>query len=266
MRRNVRLILRVAWHIRRGNMICVHGRFRLCTITGGLLLAAGCRNEAPSEPPPAGPARVTSAELAPGPTPRRGAGLETPMGTIEQLRAWRSERRYSEIEPYVDPAERFHFIDTLVAVDQVLDANAQAMRAVAELWGAHRTSSWDLSMLGNHLGLFSLDIVLVREDVVEDDAVVTYQVRGVVPLEEARLRRVDGRWVYLPGRASAAFPRAMQQLARTLGEVAESIRRNRLTPERINQEYRLRVIPRLRAVEQAGAAGDDAGGKGATGT
>ena len=118
----------------------------------------------------------------------------TATGTIEQLRIWRTQRRYSEIEPYIDPAERFHFIDTLVAADQVLDANAQAMRAIAELWGEHRIAEWNLAMLGDHLGLFSADIVIVREDVIDDDATVTYQVSGVVPLEDARLRvyRIEG--------------------------------------------------------------------------
>jgi hypothetical protein len=227
----------------------------LCVLSGGCLLAAGCKERAAPEAERA--ARAASAEVPAAREASRSGDLSTATGTIEQLRIWRAQRRYSEIEPYIDPAERFHFIDTLVAADQVLDANAQAMRAIAELWGEHRVAAWNLAMLGDHLGLFSADIVIVREDVIDDEATVTYQVSGVVPLEDARLRRIDGRWVYLPGHASAAFPRAMQQLARTLSEVAEAIRRLRLSPERIHQEYRLRVVPRLRAVEKAGAATTD---------
>jgi hypothetical protein len=233
-----------------------------------VLSLAGCdRNGAAT--PEASPAVLTEAPPARGGATARTVSaaltserdslerrLSTPAGTIEQLRGWRAARRYREMEPYIDPPGRIHFIDTLAAMDQVLAANRQAMKAIAELWGEHRVLAWDLSGLGAHLGVFSDEVSLIREDVDGDEATVIYQVGRTVPLNTARLRRIEGRWVYLPGDSTAEFPRAMQRLARTLGEVAEAIYTQRMPPDRIDQEYRLRVVPRLQALHEAGAATD----------
>ena len=137
-------------------------------------------------------------------------------------------------------------------MDQVLQANRQAMKAIAELWGAHRTLAWDLSGMGDYLGPFSNEISIVQELVNGDEATVTYQVGQMVPLRTANLRRIEGHWVYMPGVSPPDFPRAMQRLAQTLTDVAETIYRERLEPDRIDQEYRLRVVPRVQDVQKAG--------------
>lgn len=175
-----------------------------------------------------------------------------PSAAIAQWRQWRDRRQYRLLRPHIEPANRAVFLDTLVAADLVLVANEEACEAIADVLGKHRIEMWDLSSLGGDLGLFSHDLQIVQVDCDGHRATVTFQVGERLPLETAQLRLEPRGWVYLPGPGPYELPGLLRDLAVTLSEVAEMVRRERPDAARINQEYRLRVFPRLLALQETG--------------
>lgn len=191
--------------------------------------------------------RAASAELS--------AGQETPLPdpaeAVSIWRKWRQEKRYRLLETCIKPVQSAAFIDTLIAVDLVLAANEEVRQAIAEVLGEHRTELWDLSALGDNLGIFSSGINIISVERKQDQATVTFQVGDRLPLETAQLRAGPRGWLYAPGPGPTGWPARLRRLATGLTEVAEVIRRDRPDVTRINQEFRLRIFPRLKALEQA---------------
>jgi hypothetical protein len=189
-----------------------------------------------------------------------GEGDETLLelsAAISQWRQWRDRKQYRLLRPHIDPVNRAVFLDTLVAADLVLVANREACKAVAEVLGAHRTDLWDLSSLGGDLGLFSSNFQIVQVKRNGDQATVTFQVGERLPLETAHLRLGPQGWVYLPGSGPYELPGLLRDLAVALSETAEMVRQDRPDVARINQEYRLRIFPRLLALQRVGHSVSD---------
>ncbi|UCG32890.1 MAG: hypothetical protein JSU68_14650 [Phycisphaerales bacterium] len=171
---------------------------------------------------------------------------------ITQWRQWRDRKQYRLLRPHIDPANRAVFLDTLVAADLVLAANQEACGAIEDVLGAHRTELWDLSSLGGDLGLFSSDFHIIQVERKGAQATVTFQVGERLPLEAAYLRLGPQGWIYFPGPGPYELPSLLRELAVTLSETAERVRQDRPDVADINQEYRLRVFPRLLALQRAG--------------
>jgi hypothetical protein len=178
------------------------------------------------------------------------SGPLDPAEAVKLWREWRAGKRYRLLEKCIEPEQSVTFIDTLMGIDLVLAANEEARQAIAGVLGEHRTEPWDLSSLGQSLGLFSerMEIIDVERD--KDTATITFQVGDTFPLETAKLRMGPDGWLYAPGVGPGAMPARFQDLAAALSEVARTIRRDHLSAERINQEYRLRIRPRLQAIER----------------
>ena len=198
---------------------------------------------------------VVSAELPADAATQAG----DPAQVVSVWRKWRDQRRYRLLEACIEPAHRAAFIDTMLAVDLVLTADQEARQAIAEVLGEHRTESWDLSALGNNLGIFSNEINIISVERDGDRATLTFQVGDRLPLETAQLRAGPKGWLYAPGPGPIELAPRFRSLAMALSEVAELIRRDRPTAACSNQEFRLRIYPRLKALEQTETPDADAG-------
>ena len=231
------------------------GKSTVCALMV-LVSLVGCDREW-SVSPKSGEVSSRDTPVVPG--GESGASLQEPSAAIAQWRQWRDSKKYRLLRRHIDPDDRAVFLDTLVGADLVLDANQQACQAIAGVMGEHRIELWDLSSLGGDLGLFSNDLTVIQVERNGNQATVTFQVGERLPLETAELRLGPQGWVYLPGTGPCELPGMLRDLATTLSDIAEMVRRDRPNVARIDQEYRLRVFPRLLALQRVAGSMNDRG-------
>jgi hypothetical protein len=158
------------------------------------------------------------------------------------------------MRPYIDAAGCEGTIDLLVAVDQLVAANAGFLSAVRRACPDMDVRSYDLAFTQDNLDLFSrrVDWVSVKED--GDCAVVTAEVSGRLPLREMLFRRQADRWVYVPGPEDRAVVVAIRQLARSLNQIELVALTRQPTDRQIDEEYRLRVLSKINLLKAPGEA------------
>jgi hypothetical protein len=245
------------------------GMFTVCVLMG-LVSLAGCDRDwsaspksaaarAGSERARAKSGEVSSRDTLAVPGGEGEASLQEPSVAIAQWRQWRDKKQYRLLRPHIDQDERAVFLDTLVGADLVLDANHEVCQAIADVLGEHRVELWDLSSLGGDLGLFSSDLKIIQVERNGNEATVTFQVGERLPLETAHLRLGPQGWVYFPGTGPYELPSMLRDLAMALSDIAEMVRRDRPDVARIDQEYRLRVFPRLLVLQRVGGSVSDRG-------
>src|SRR4051794_36610111 len=104
-----------------------------------MLLSAGCR-----ERPEPAPAAVLSA-----------VAILTPTRVVETLHALRTTGRLAELDSYVVPAERGYQVPVILAIDQVLAANAALQSDAAARFGSALAMGLDLAQIGDSYHVFS---------------------------------------------------------------------------------------------------------------
>jgi hypothetical protein len=175
----------------------------------------------------------------------RSSPPKTPRDTYDYLRSCYGRRAFGAMEPYVD-AERFEEVaNLLVAMDELLAANAAAQQAVRAVCPSS-AGVFDLAALGDNLDLFSQGAEYVETEQKGEEAVVRVQIKGQMPLSEIRFLQRDGRWTYLPGESVGGLVPKIRAIAQALNHVRAMVLIGPKTPENIRQEYRLLVAPRLR--------------------
>ncbi|HSW44086.1 MAG TPA: hypothetical protein VLM89_00775 [Phycisphaerae bacterium] len=172
--------------------------------------------------------------------------------TYDCLRAWHGRGAYGAMRPYIDPSAVDSLIDLLVAVDELMAANASALSTVARACPGMDDSRLDLSYLERYMDLFSRDVEFIREQQKGDQATMTIQVADRLPLIELRFRRAavarnDFRWVYTPGRAVPELTNLLRDITGGLNQFALVLSHAEgMTPESVQREFDLRVMTRLR--------------------
>ena len=178
--------------------------------------------------------------------PERG-----PRETVTQILEARTNSTYQRLNQLVVPDRVHEIVNTLLAVDEFLDANELLCDYVREKFALGLSQTIDQSRFGNQLDIFSRYIELVNEQIEGETAVVTFMVDGKVPLRRARLRLMEGQWRYDPGdgyrpELPAAFKRMAEGVRRVLAELksgrleAQAIRKR---PERLIEELRVNLQP-----------------------
>ena len=147
-------------------------------------------------------------------------------------------------------------IDFLLAMDELLAANDAIQNALREKTPHSAAVRWDLGYLRNSQGLFSEDVQVVSERTEGPQAFVTVRVADAPVLETVPLRRIEGRWVYCPETEIGNVPQTLRVLATSLKRMARSLRRETMTEEQIQNEFRLCISPRLKDVQLAAAESD----------
>lgn len=195
------------------------------------------------------------------PAPDAAAGARTaakpersPRETLEQLIATRAARSYQAMDPFILPGGAHQVVNTLMAVDEFLQANRALCDYVRDEFASGLAQSIDQSHWGAHLDVFSHFVELIDEQIDADTATVSFRVDQQLPLRRARLVLIDGQWRYDPGDGyDARLPAAFQRMARGLRQVLNDLRDQRLDPatirarpERLIEEVRVRLLPGIK--------------------
>lgn len=207
-----------------------------------LLLAASCNRSAP---------KVPSTPQEPG-----------PRETIAALAAAHQQRSYAKIEPFCHPQRVSQVISTLTAVDDFLTANEELCALVREKISGGAARVVDQSNFAANLDIFSTYVEVRDQRIEGETAAVTYTVDGRLPIREARLVRIDGRWRYDPGDGyHPDIPAAFQRMADGLRLVAGDLKSGRIAPgkaaedpQSLIEEVRLRLLPGLQMLPQRNAS------------
>ncbi len=169
---------------------------------------------------------------------------------VERLRQLHAQRRYEAMADHIVGGRAAAVVQTLVAMDRLLDANRALRARVAERIGPDIAAMIDLSYLGEHLELFSPQIRIVSEHIRGDEATVVFQVGQRVPLERARFVWRDGAWKYDPGPGyDPRLPKAFLEMARGLEKLADDVRSGRLDADRVRRDPQVLVDAMQRRLE-----------------
>jgi len=207
---------------------------RLVAVAWLLLPIAACRDAAPM--PASGATREYRSARRPG---------RTPLDRLNQLREYHRLRQYQRIEQGVTPDCRNELTRLLVTADRLLAANRQAMRLVRRTGSATLAERCNLAPVADSLGIFSANIKPLDTTYSEKHAVVHYQVGNVLPLRKAVFVQRHDRWLYQPD-TIPGLGEKIGDLAHALARLVAALENQNPTKQRIDHEYRTRIIPIIR--------------------
>lgn len=174
--------------------------------------------------------------------------------TFDFLRDAHARKSYLAMRPYIEPGERGNVIDLLMAVDELLAANAGALRAVARVSPEMPASRLDAApYILDTLGMFSREVEIIEqhEDPQAGTGEILLLIAGEPPPLSIEFKLLDGRWVYAPGAGGGEIIAALRNRTKALARIEQALAvADRLTPAQVAEEYELRLRRRIRpAVE-----------------
>lgn len=164
----------------------------------------------------------------------------SPMETVRRVREHRLSGRLQLLETYLISEQRTPVVELIQSVDRLRWANGVLQAAVTNHLGPATARAFDRSEAANAIGVFSRDVDLLDERVVADRAVVTIQVAGRVPLEEANLVRREGRWLIQTDPPIPGVAEALNKLAQVLVDTARLLDEGHMSAEELQRELLLR--------------------------
>jgi hypothetical protein len=148
-----------------------------------------------------------------------------------------------QLEEYLLPEQRVHVVELIQAMDQLLAANQALQASVTRNLGPATAAAFDRSEAGNAIGVFSTDVEILRQQVEGDEAVLTIQVAGRVPLEQVDLVRVDGRWLIKTDPPIPEVPLQLRKLADVLVKAARRLEKQQMTASELQRELASQQAP-----------------------
>lgn len=176
-----------------------------------------------------------------------------PGKLLVQLCDLHRQHGYKEMESLVDPDRVGVMINTLMAVDQLLDAGAQLQQTAEQRLGPTAAVVCDISDVADYLGPFSRNMQVVSTRMEGDRAIVVYQVGERVPVERAEVRRMAGRWRYVPDEPDQALPALLMQLTDRMVRLRNEAESGAYEEAPFIEEYARQVIGPLQAHLQEAA-------------
>jgi hypothetical protein len=155
------------------------------------------------------------------------------------------------MRPYLDPKTGEGLIDLLVAMDELMAANAGAQAAIRRACPDMDPRRYDLSYIEQYMTFFSKDVEYIREQDKGDQAVVVVQVGGQMPLEELQFRRYrEGRgpswWVYVPGGDVPQIVPLIREVTGALEQIRLVLSMSKkVSPEEVGNEFEIRIRQRI---------------------
>ena len=195
---------------------------------------AGCEQEAP-----------VAVRQAPG-CSAEGKPLSIDE-TFHHLRACFESRSFLAMKPYLEPDRAPEAINHLLAMDELLVSNRAAIEAMMKAAPAADTELYDMSILADHLDLFSRDVEFTRSEVQGDQGVVLAKVSNKLPLKRLAFKRHGEYWVYEPGPTNEEFTAFLRKIAKAWQRLAEVVEHKKLQPGELDREYYIRVGRHLTA-------------------
>jgi hypothetical protein len=175
--------------------------------------------------------------------------------TYDHLRDWYTRRAYWSIRPYIDNSHNQDVIDMLIAVDELLAANAGTQRAIRTACPTFPAERLDLSKLADNLDLFSREVRFVSAEENGSQGIVRVRIPRRIDPVDLRFEHRDGIWVYLPGSGGAEMVPVIREMTVAMDRISLTLASESKSPEDIGNEYRLRIGPKLKRITQlAGSA------------
>lgn len=174
-----------------------------------------------------------------------------PRVVVQRLMEARRTGQYRDFERLVTRDRCHDLINTLLAVDEFLNANRALCNYVRERFTADLSQTIDQSHWGTNLGLFSRHVELVSERIEGERAIVSFSVDNRIPLQHASLMIEEGQWRYDPGEGfDSRIPAGFLRMAEGLRQALAELTSGRLSadtvgadPARLIEEVRLRLKP-----------------------
>lgn len=141
---------------------------------------------------------------------------------------------------HVVPERRSHVLGLLQAMDRLLWANQVLQAAVVSRFGRATARVFDRSRAANAIGVFSHDVEVLDQQVDGDNAVVTIQIAGRVPLDEVKLVRREHRWLIQTDPPITGVADELHRLAEVLVDAARMLDKTAMTPVELKKELDLR--------------------------
>jgi hypothetical protein len=210
---------------------------RFSQFSSGAMLASACLTMA-----------VACAEDRPTDLQTRSPKPKSVRETFDQLRKWHEAGAYSAMRPYIAESGREGLIELLVAVDQLVAANAGFLSAARQTCPDLDLRRYDLSFTQDALDLFSrrVDWVGVKES--GDTATVTAEVSERLPLVEMSFKRQGDHWAYVPGTEHLAVIEVIRQMSRSLKQIEQVVSTHKTSDRQLEDEYRVRMLPKIRKI------------------
>lgn len=185
---------------------------------------------------------VTTACLAGCDRPQPQPEPPTPLQTARALVEARAVNDYQKIGALCRPGTAEPVVDTLAAVDALLQQNERLCEYIRQEVGPGLAGTVDQSHWGHNLDLFSTNVKLLDEHIDGDMATVSFMVNNQLPARRTQFVRLDGRWYYDPGTAySPELPEAFREMARGLRQVRRTLQGGPLSPQAIRERPQLLI-------------------------
>jgi hypothetical protein len=164
--------------------------------------------------------------------------------TFDALRQWHRQGSYRRLRPFIEPESRETVMDLIAVIEELRAANAAALEAGEAACSTFDAKAWDLAPLLEPIELFSkeLSVTDVKESGTTGQVLVVIGSPPPVPID---FKKVDDRWVYVPGETMAAAVPVLRELAQALVRAAIVFQSGPLTRARVDEEYLFRVDPKL---------------------
>ncbi len=223
----------------------------LAALSGALTLIlciAGCDRSASSRDAARNARNATASPVRA--KPPTAADL-SPKQVVQQLHAHRSQGRYRQMCTLLVEERRRPVEALVLAVDELVAAESGLQEAIRRAIGEGSATHFaQRQQVANIIGVLSRDVRVVREQIAGDEAEVTIQVAGRVPLEVVRLERRDGVWQVQTDEPISGLAETLRDLAAVTRRMAGEVERRAFTAEEINHELALRQAPVLRRIAE----------------
>jgi hypothetical protein len=149
---------------------------------------------------------------------------------------------------YVAADRREAVIELVRAVDQLIVENQALQRQFQDAGCGAVGSLFDRPGVANIAGVFSMDVRVVKEEIIGGSAVVTVQVGRRLPLERVHLELVRDRWVIQPDPPIPGLAEELRNLGTALRRVGQAVSRQKMTTEQIAREMEFWQKPVLKRI------------------
>ena len=211
------------------------------------ILCGGCDRSRPADD-----STSTASRQSTAPSAASDKALSA-VETVRRIHQYRIAGQIGYIEPYLLPEQRAAVVELMHAVDRLERANEALQAAVRRRLGRASAMMFDRSGVANIVGVFSKSVKVIDERVVGEEALVTIQVAGRVPLEEVHLVRRAGLWLVRTDTPIPGVAAELDRLADRMIDEAARVEDGRLTAPRLERELKAHaefVARRLAALRE----------------
>lgn len=168
--------------------------------------------------------------------------------TVDLLRRWHRQGSYGRLRPYLESESRETVMDLITVTEELRAANTAALEFGQQACPAFDSKGWDLSFLLEPIELFSPELSVTEFTESGSTGKVAAVIKAPPPVF-IEFKKVDDRWVYVPGRAVAEAVPILRELSQALTRAAVDFQSHPHTRAEMEEEYQFRIEPKLKQLK-----------------